>query len=181
MKRFISTDQLSNDEIKFYFDLVFSDNAAFSTLFTMEKSIPNFGNPSIDEKNLNQFITKMSNVPKLFDQIIKFIVDEAKYINQNKNNLTISLMRSLLILFTFPQIFCPGPTEQSLSQLISCYNSSDNTFLTLFITWLSQLDFIRKQMIGACHHSISSLINNASSDFRSPAVRSSLSLLFFSS
>ncbi|OHT13462.1 ubiquitin ligase [Tritrichomonas foetus] len=66
-----------------------------------------------------------------------------------------SSLRALLLLFYFPSVISPQCSFTILDPLLKIFASLPEESTKVVLSWIAQLHNLRKQIIGACHFSIS--------------------------
>ena len=154
---------------------MFTDINTFSTIF-MANEIPlSLLNSAIDDELLYHFSTKISSIHILsaclldcVTQIAKIIINDhgvksfdplspnpSPFAPKIEAKNSYSVIRSLCLLFYFPSIMNHGILKSILHPLLKVFNTLPQTSSKVFISWVSRLNNLRRQIIGACHFYIS--------------------------
>ena len=152
-----------------------TDINTFSTIF-MANEIPlSLLNSAIDDELLYHFSTKISSIHILsaclldcVTQIAKIIITDhgvksfdplspnpSPFAPKIEAKNSYSVIRSLCLLFYFPSIMNHGILKSILHPLLKVFNTLPQTSSKVFISWVSRLNNLRRQIIGACHFYIS--------------------------
>jgi len=139
--------------------LLLSNVQVFGLLLKPKGSRISTKNSCINDMDFLDFSTRFcletvstSDFSALMNSIVQSII-------QKDNVITYTVLRSMLIIFYFPNIMLDSLFETTLIPFIRYFASLDLKHKGICIKWLSNLRQLRIQMLGILHYSMSHIID----------------------
>ena len=158
-KVIINTKETVTQMRKIFLDNI--NNSFGYMLLTNDMPLSLF-NHAIDDQFLFSFSSKLSSFPHLNAALLDCVSTAAKNINKWKQIDRYSQIRAILLLFYFPEIISPTCFNDTLEPLLNHIANMSKKACQIFVTWLSMLPCLYRQIIGASHFAISMYFSSSS-------------------
>lgn len=134
---------------------IFSDKQIFAHILNSNEMPLSITNSRIDDSFFFEFSDKLTKMENVSNILLACLTAAAQWVTGNKKFFNSYLnMRIFVILFYFPDIISPLISPPVLIPLIKLLSSIESEEKKVFCSWLSQLHFLRKQMVGFFHTAI---------------------------